>query len=122
MPQESGTPTAQLAGKKRKRRSRWSDAPPSATQSSTSASGGTADSTDDDALIAKAMASFIEQSSSPGPQYGRQASIGTGGQQLSHEQLLQIKEQIAVRYHCVVCSGTSKKGTLDHRKKILRYL
>ena len=94
MPQESGTPTAQLAGKKRKRRSRWSDAPPSATQLSTSASGGTANSTDDDALIANAMASFIEQSSFPGPQYGGQASTG---QKLSQEQLQQIKEQVAVR-------------------------
>ena len=109
MPQVPGTPPSQLAGKKRKR-SRWSDAPPSApppSESKTSSGGGAATSTNDDALIATAMASLGEPSSSlgPQPQPVGQAVTNTGGQQFSQEQLMQIKEQIAVQ-HVTNCKPT----------------
>lgn len=108
LPQVSGTQPSQLAGKKRKR-SRWSDAPPTSPPSTKSeaatsstkseaatSSGAGVGPTSDDALISAAMASFGGPSSSVGPLVG-QPGVGIGGQQLSQEQLLQVKEQIAVR-------------------------
>ncbi len=88
MPQVSGTPT-----RKKRKRSRWSGVPPSAPPPSLSPSGGATTSTDNDSLMAAAMASFGEPSSSVGPQHGGQAE----GEQLTQDQLQQIKEQIAVR-------------------------
>lgn len=93
--------TALLAGRKR-RRNRWSDAPPSGSpgasaadgMASTSAAVGTVSTSAADAAIAAALASLSERGAAMQGQ--QQQLAGTGGQNLTPEQLQQIKEQIEV--------------------------
>lgn len=80
-----GSSTGQLAGKKR-RRNRWSDAPPTMSSGDVSASAKT-----EDAVVASASAPSTGCPVPPGQGGGSGA-----GQQLTPAQLQQIKEQIEV--------------------------
>lgn len=82
----TGTSTAsQIAGRKR-RRNRWSDAPPTVSDDSAAAM------SSGDATIAAAIASLRSNPITAG---GQQHQVGSGGH-LTPEQLRQVKEQIEV--------------------------